>query len=154
MAIDPDNLIPELQCWNNGDGIDLDGYLSCMGNYELAIGFANFYWPIFTEHDGCIFRGDVNIEIYEQWKEQTKGNKTAIESVMNHIHVLDIFPNVEQPPTREQIIFLGRQMQQMWAAKLRNDFPSLNVVVDFAQDCGNDLLEYQLTCYQERTVSG
>ena len=150
MASHADKLIPDLQRWNNGDGIDLDGYLSCMGNYELAIGFANFYWPTFVEHDGCIFRGDVNLDIYQQWNAQTEGDKTAIEAVMNHVHILDIFPNVEQPPTRQQIIYLGRQIQQMWAAKLCADFPNMDVAVEFADECGDDLLEYHITFYQNR----
>ncbi|MGY8768543.1 MAG: hypothetical protein ACKVH8_08970 [Pirellulales bacterium] len=148
MSSDTDNVIPELQDWNDGRGIDMDGYLSCMGNYELAIVYAKFYWPNFVEHDGCIFRGALNIEIYEQWKGETKGNKTAIESVMNHVHILDMFPNVEQPPTRQQIVFIGRQLKEMWTAKLHSDFPNKDVVVDFFDDCGDDLLEYQITYFQ------
>jgi len=150
MSSETDKLIPELQLWNDGLGIDMDGYLSCMGNYELAIVYSNFFWPTFVEHDGCIFRGDPNVEIYEQWRTQTNGDKTAIEAVMNHVHILDIFPSVERLPPREQIVYLGRQLQQMWTAKLHNDFPDRNIMVDFTDDCGDDLLEYQITFFQHR----
>lgn len=150
MSSEPDNLIPELQQWNDDRGINMDGYLSCMGNYELAVVCANFFWPTFVEHDGCVFRGDPNVETYDQWKTETKGDKTAIESVMNHVHILDMFPNVEQAPTRQQIVYLGRKLQELWTAKLRTDFPSMNVVVDFYDDCGDDLLEYQITFFQKR----
>ena len=154
MISEPENLIPELQLWNNGRGIDIGGYLACMGNFELAIAFANFFWPAFFEHDGCILRSDLRtareFEIYEQWKVSTKNNKTAIESVMNHVHILDIFPNVETPPTREQILYVGRILNDMWTAKLHKDFPNRNVIIDFTDDCGDDLLEYQITCFQQR----
>jgi len=153
MPSESDDLIPELHLWNDGRGIDSYGYLSCMGNYELAIVFANYFWPTFIEHDGCIFCDPVNVENYEQWKVETNDDKTAIESVINHVHILDIFPNVEQPPTQKQLVYLGRQLQEMWSAKLHLDFPDKNVVVEFIDDCGEDLLEYQVTFFQHRTQS-
>jgi hypothetical protein len=99
-------LIPELPLWNNGDGIDVEGWLSCMGNYEFAIAYAQFFWPEFIEHDGCLFRGSVHEKPYQNWVDSTKGKKTSIEAVMNHVHILDIFPNVKIPPSREQIVYL------------------------------------------------
>jgi len=152
MSLDTNKLIPELQRWNDGRGIDLEGYLSCMGNYELAIAFGHFFWPTFVEHDGCLFRGHPNVEIYEQWKAQMGDDKSAIEGMMNHVHILDLFPNVEKPPTRDHIVYIGRQLRDMWSAKVRNDFPHLDVVVEFF-DGGEDLLEYQITLFQNRPSS-
>lgn len=148
MDSQANNLIPELQDWNNGQGIDLDGYLSCIGNYELAIAFAHFFWPTFVEHDGCILNGAPDPKNYLDWKAATNDNKTSIEALLNHVHILDLFLNVEQPPTRDQIIYLGRQLQSMWSAKLKLDFPGRNFTVTFSDDCGDDLVEYQVTFYQ------
>jgi hypothetical protein len=33
-------LIPELKDWNNGAGIDAEGWVECVGNYPLAIGYS------------------------------------------------------------------------------------------------------------------
>jgi hypothetical protein len=148
METKPDDLIPELQQWNNGLGIDLDGYLSCLGNYELAIAFANFFWPTFVEHDGCILYGIPDAKNYADWKAVTNDNRTSIEVLLNHVHILDLFANVERVPTRDQIVYLGRQIKRMWSAKLNLDFPNHDIVVDFSEDCGDDLVEYQITFYQ------
>ncbi len=149
MESKPEDLIPELQDWNNGFGIDLDGYLSCLGNYEIAIAFSTFFWPTFVEHDGCILNGIPDAKNYEDWKATTNDDKSSIEGLLNHVHIVDLFPNVEHSPTRDQIVYLGRQMQQMWSAKLKIDFPRDEFVVEFREDCGDDLVEYQVTFYRD-----
>ena len=150
MTSDPDNLIPELQDWNEGRGIDLSGYLQCLGNYELAIAFVHFFWPSFVEHDGCVLRVAPDIKNYEDWKKSFAGDRSGIESMLNHVHIVDIFPNVDNPPTRQQILYLGRQLQAMWISKLQRDFRDKQFAVEFHEDGGDDLVEYQITCYQIR----
>lgn len=40
MSEDFSDLILELPRWNNGDGIDAESWIGCVGNYELAIGYS------------------------------------------------------------------------------------------------------------------
>ena len=150
MSKEINKLIPELLLWNNGEGIDAEDWLSCMGNYELAVAYAEFFWPQFVEHDGCVFRGSVNEKNYRDWIVSTKSHKTSVEAVMNHVHILDIFPDVEKPPSKEQIRYLGRKLKEMWKAKLLRDFPDKNITVSFHEDDSDDLLNYEITFYQER----
>jgi len=150
MSQDPNKLIPELQLWNNGEGIDLDGWLSCMGTYELGIAFVHFLWPQFQEHDGCLFRGRVDDANYQTWISSTNGDKTAVEKVMNHLHIVDIFPNVKDSPSREQALYFGRCLKEMWSAKLRTDYPDKDVTVQFFEEDCEDLRDYQITFYQIR----
>ena len=134
MAVDLNKLIPELPLWNNSEGIDAEGWLSCMGSYELAVAYAEFFWPQFLEHDGCVFRGTVDEKNYQDWIEYTKGKKTSVEAVINHVHIVDIFPNAEKLPSKEQVLYLGRKLKAMWEAKLKQDFPDKKITVFFPED--------------------
>lgn len=51
MSEEMNNLIPELADWNNGDGIDVDAWLQCMGSFSLAIAFGELFWPKFEVED-------------------------------------------------------------------------------------------------------
>ena len=54
----PESMKEELQAWNNGAGIDLEAWISCMGNYNLAVGYASLFCPEFVEFENYIFVGD------------------------------------------------------------------------------------------------
>lgn len=47
------------------------------------------------------------------------------------------------------VLYLGRLLQDIWSSKLRRDGPSRKVVVRFAEDGIEDLLDYEITLYQE-----
>jgi hypothetical protein len=145
-------LIPELKAWNDGKGIDIDGWIGCEGDHKHLIGCARILWPDFVEHDGCIFRGNsVDQENYRGFLTQTGGDKTRVEAVMNHQHIVDLFSRSHhESPTREVVLYLGRLLKEIWQTKLNRDFPGRKITVDFREDDSKDLLEYQITFYQER----
>jgi hypothetical protein len=102
---------------------------------STALRVAHIFWPAFVEQDGCVFlarevRGRVDLT-----KHRTR---TAAESFQNHVHVTDVFrhaiPGAEDPeegfwrydeshPDFERAWQLGRRLVEMWAAKLRGEFP-------------------------------
>jgi len=71
--------------------IDVDGWLSCKGDFELAIAFSRMFWPEFTEHDGCVLFAGFGPTVYQEWLESCEGDRAAVEAVMNHRHLLDLF---------------------------------------------------------------
>ncbi|MHB8214538.1 MAG: hypothetical protein ACYDDS_00530 [Candidatus Sulfotelmatobacter sp.] len=150
--IEFERLIPELKDWNSGKGIDIDGWISCEGDHKHLIGYARILWPDFTEHDGCIFLGDrVEEENYQAFLAQTKGDKTRVEAVMNHQHIVDLFSRSHpERPTREVVIYLGRLMKDILESKLSRDFPGRKITVSFPEGDLEELLEYQITFFQER----
>lgn len=143
------DLIPETRAWNDGKGIDANSWLSCVGSFAHAIAYGELFWPDFVEHDGCIFFAGFSEASYHGFLEQTKGNKKAVEGVMNHRHVLDLFPSDYANATRDQIVYLGRLLREMWETKLRRDFPQKTFVVSFAGDAAEDLLGYEVTFFQD-----
>jgi hypothetical protein len=114
--------------------------------YEAAISCGRLFWPDFVEHDGCILFANFNQESYEGFMKQTGGNKKAVEAVMNHEHLSDLFPNNE--PTERQVIYLGRLLKDIWQTKLKRDFPAQQISVEFyEQDCKYPE-DFQITFYQ------
>lgn len=145
MSTDFHRLIPELSLWMSDKAMDVGSWLSCVGNYEHAIAYGDLFWPEFEEHDGCVFRKPVPRTAYDDWLKSTDGDKDHVQAVMNHVHLLDLFHDVKSPPTREQIVHLGRKLKETWGAKLRHDFPNREIVVSFLEEGCADLLDYEVT---------
>lgn len=142
-------LIPELSEWNEGRGIDVESWINALGNFEHAIAYGRLFWPEFTEHDDCIFWAPLDVENYERWMNYTKGDKTAIEKVKNHVHIVDFF-SIAPGPTKVQMIYFGRFLKELWECKLQRDFPGRSIVVDFFEPDGENPYDYEITFYQNR----
>lgn len=141
-------LIPELADWNDGEGIDIDSWLGANGNYTQAIAYGNLFWPEFVEYDDCVFHNHFQETTYQSWLIQTQGDKTAVEKVMNHRHLSDLFYG--QATSAAQLIYMGRLLRDIWQAKLRRDFPGRHIEVEFYENDVSDLEGYQLTFFQLR----
>ncbi|WP_435623779.1 hypothetical protein [Flagellimonas sp.] len=148
-------LIPELKDWKkeNGDDFDLQDWVTCEGNIRLAIGYSTIFWPEFLEYDNCIFiKSHFSPDNYEEWtKSKSISDYRQIESVINHIHILDFFTFEKQNEINvEQVKYLGCILQEIYAAKLKTEFPNRKFTVTFnGKEKLEDLIEYQLTFYQE-----
>jgi hypothetical protein len=145
-----DALIPELPHWNNGRGIDVDAWIGCIGRHDHAIGYSRVFWPDFVLHEGHLLRAGFDVDSYRGFAATGRGRQ-AVEAVMNHEHLVDIFmgfANEGIDPTREQILYLGRMLEEMWTAKLQRDFPDLDLVVSFPREHEDDLTRYEITVFQ------
>ncbi len=154
MPIDYSQLIPELPDWNNGNGIDVDSWLGCKGDFQLAIAFTRLFWPSFVEHDGCVLFAGFSPTTYSDFLASCNGDRAAVEAVMNHQHILDLFYHAAGEATREQLIYLGRVLKDIYAVKLKHDFPARTFTVDFDEGPFEALVEYQLTFWQPANRPG
>ena len=148
-------LISDLDDWeaHNGFKIGPDGWLAGMGTFDLAVAFTSLFWPEFVVHDNSVFIGpftDQRAKNYLSWQASASSDKRETEKVMNHQHLLDLFANQDPKPTREQILYLGRTLKDMWQLKLNRDFPERVMVVFFCEDVSDDLMDYEITFWQER----
>jgi hypothetical protein len=150
--VDFAELIPDLRLWNNGKGIDIESWIGCEGDHKHLVGYARLLWPDFVEHDGCILRGGaVDEKNYQAFLTRNKGDKCAVEGVMNHLHIVDLFSRSHhESPSRDVVIYLGRLMKEIWQTKLNRDFPGRKITVHISEDDLKDLLEYHITFFQER----
>jgi hypothetical protein len=172
-----EKLIPELTEWKkrNGSQFNIETWTEIEGNIKLAIGYSNLFWPDFIEHDNCIFlKSHFSIDNFELW-ENTASNKNyaQIESIMNHIHIVDLFATLAPPSrqsiynklfnravyrqekiTKEQVIFLGNKLLEIYSAKLSIDYPEkrFDISFDFIDNPDN-IEDYQLTFCQSDNES-
>ncbi len=54
----PESMKEELGEWNNGEGIDLETWVSCSGNFSLAVGYASLFCPKFIEFEDYIIQSE------------------------------------------------------------------------------------------------
>lgn len=126
-------------------------WIAGTGSLQQLIGYIDFVWRDFVLHDGCLLQAGFDANNYDTWLKVTNGNRTAVERVINHVHILDLFLNRDPNPTSAQVILAGRLLRDMWGAKLKRDFPALNIVVDFPDaEAFDDLLDYEISVYQAR----
>ena len=145
-------LVPEAREFEWIDNLTAIGWLYHTGSLGNAIAYAELFWPLFIEHDGCILLSRrFDPDNYREWMTYTRGDRRAVEGVINHTHILDLFMNREPKPTREQVVHLGRVLRETWQAKVDRDFPGRGVEVIFYEAVGEDLLGYEVTVVQRRT---
>lgn len=114
------------------------------------IAYATLFWPDFVVHDDCVFRHEPGDAHYSSWMEHLKGDKSRVEFVINHVHILDMFANEDFEPSEDVIMHVGKLLQDMWSCKLARDFPERPIQVEFAKGTCDDLLAYEVTFYQKR----
>ncbi len=137
--IDYTRLIPELPDWNEGRGIEIMGWLGCMGGFDVAIGYTELFWPHFTAYNGCVFRTtELREAAFQPLLNHTGGDTAQAESIINEVKLYDLHTGAvngesRPEPTIEQLLYLGERLCEMWQAKLRRDFPERQVVARFNQ---------------------
>ena len=147
---DLDKLLPDLGAWNNGTGIDPEGWINCFARYDLAMGYALMFWPDFVIYDDCVFLYEPDPQNYQSWMASCNGDKTRVEGAMNHRHITDMFRNSDVRPTKETVVHIGRLLKDMWSCRLKRDFPERQIRVEFYDSDSEDLVDYQITVFQER----
>jgi hypothetical protein len=145
-------LIPELASWNDGRGIDLESFAFAVGRYDHAIAYAHVLWPKFHIHDDCVFRREPDMESYRRWMESLGGERSRVEFSMNHLHVLDLFSSEEFEPTEAAVAYVSRLLVDMWSCKAARDFPERRIRVEATEGTADDLLRYEVTLFQERSL--
>jgi hypothetical protein len=108
---DFEQLIPELSQWKT----DIGSWINAIGRFDHAIAYGHLFWPEFKIHQECVLFADCPIESFDHWMKHTGGNLTAVEGVLNHRHILDLFTNSEFKATREVVLHLGRLLRDIWS---------------------------------------
>jgi hypothetical protein len=150
MHEEAEKLIPALANWNRSSGIKLLPWMSTFARYDHAAAYLALAWPDFVVHDESVFLSRPGSKTYDDWMKQCKGDKAAVERVMNHQHILDLFLHSQMQPTFEIAIHLCEVLKDMWSCKLKRDFPNRQMVVETCGYDGDELLQIEITIYQER----
>ena len=147
MNDEESNLMPELANWNDGAGITLNAWISGVGRFDHALGYAAIFWPSFVQYERCIFRASPDHTAYQEWMKSTRGDCAKVEAMVNHVHLADLFTGSDYRPNRALLLRLGQIMKEMWSCKLAQDFPDKRFETHFTSDAEN-LADLELTFYQ------
>ena len=147
----PEDMEEELGAWNNGAGIDLAGWISCEGSYQLAVGYTTVFWPKFKLLDGYIVPERTSQESIEGFEKTTPLDRRAVEWVLNHLHLVDIhYSDVSTGATQERFVWLGNTLCEIYSAKLTWQFPDRPCEVEFLiPEDPDNLTAYQVTFWQK-----
>lgn len=145
----PESLKTELAQWNDGDGISLEAWTDCSGNFDLAVGYCTLFWPEFeVVGDYLLVKGHSkeNIESFEGVT-----SPLGVEWVLNHIHIADLHCRAEPPVSVQHCLILGNTLKEIYAAKLAVEFPDRPCEVEFyIPEDADDLQEYQVSFWQKK----
>jgi hypothetical protein len=133
--IDPMSL-PEARSWSEGFGGRL-GVLDFISNkltIATALALATVLWPEFVEARGCVLWSErYEPDNFQEWWDKLGGNRQAIESTINHLHLWDVFDAGEDPTAEEALEALAGIVAQSWRAALENEFPGRRFEVTVAR---------------------
>ena len=140
----PRSMSEELDHWD----IDLEGFVSSVGDFNLACGYAAAFWPRFEVVGRYIAPLGYPLSEVEKF-ERSYGDAKTVERVLNQIHVKDIQHYFAEGATPDKLIFLGEIMMEMLQAKIARQFPDRPCKFEFNRpDDPDDLIEYQISFWQ------
>lgn len=109
---------------------------------------ARLLFPAFVEHEGGVFFQErFTLSGFSTWKAQL-GEITAVEKIINHLHIYDIFALVDEIP-ESSFKGVANLMAQTVRLALRASFPDRQFYVyvsDSDQDYGPVLGFYSVEC--------
>ena len=147
----PISMKAELAAWNGGAGISLDDWVSCAGNFGLAVGYLTVFWPKFILFEDYILGEGVTEEQVRSFKAREGATPKSIESVLNHVHLDSIQYGGCPDISRDKLVLLGNALKEIYQAKLKWQFPDRPCVVEFYQpEDPDDFAEYQVSFWQEK----
>ena len=114
--------------------------------------YRELFWPDFIERDGCVFLAFDEAR-YQEWLRTLEGDRARVEAMMNHRHIVDSLPQAVEEPSRDLVLAFGRLLREAWDAKLQRDFPDRKFVVSFPEDHSDDLIDYEVTFWQEHEAT-
>lgn len=123
----------------------LQNYIESRGTMELAVAFADLFWPEFELREGCILRtAGLSDDVFQQWWASTVGDRQRVERVLNLVHVAELVPS-DPRASPEMLGFLAGTIAEMWSARLQQLYPDREFVVraEYDDPAGPTVLCYQ-----------
>jgi hypothetical protein len=114
---DNESWIPDFDTWS---------YLNLRADFDLAAAFAKLFWPDFVEVDGCVLlQREYSPEAFAELMERYDGDRRAVESLLNHVHITDLFLNSSRDVTYpdELYEFLAQTLIYGWKQVLQDKHP-------------------------------
>lgn len=110
--------------FQNGSGLSVFDFIGQTVSVARALAVGGLIWPRFEEARGCVLlAGRNSAAAVDEWWDQLDGDPSRIESVLNHVHLWDVFPADDDVNDREAFIALARLMGTGWRSALASEYP-------------------------------
>ncbi|WP_273839493.1 hypothetical protein [Providencia rettgeri] len=133
--------------WASPNDIEINDYISDCCNPEDILCSIKLLIPEFLDVDGCILLSDrYEKNNFEEWKKQFGSDLSAIEKMLNHVHVYDLFTGSLDKTSDSVFLQLCKIMQCTWEMSLKKAFPTKEFLVELhnsESDYGPSLTFYQ-----------
>jgi len=120
--------------WSGGFTLEpgiLETLAHWVGFDELLVSLS-FLSPTFREVRGCVLLPWAYEEAtFDEWWSVLEGDRRRIESMVNHLHLWDVFPH--DSADSDGLVALGRALELHWAAAAQFQFPDRQFDVDFSE---------------------
>ncbi|MGC6373561.1 hypothetical protein [Pseudomonas sp. K2I15] len=119
---------PKYEHWKSqwGDQSELDGlsYISDVVHPEDALMFCKVLFPDFVFHESGVFlENGFTVEAYSSWMESCNNDVVAVEKLLNHMHLYDVFGGCTDRVDEAVYEQLCRIVAQSWRMVLLSKFP-------------------------------
>lgn len=144
--------LTHFQRWKSeGKSLDLFDYAAHHLTLDLAIAVTKLVFPDFIEIDGYVTLATGESEksirrTITSWETKLGSDKSAIEKVINHRHLCDLVPCLDQA-SHAALVYFGDFLVRCWRHELLDRFPGRRIVMEGAwseEDC-----DFILTYFQE-----
>ncbi|MBP2277756.1 MULTISPECIES: hypothetical protein [Sphingomonas] len=128
-------LIPQLQTWNDGNGISPEDWLCGVARSDEAVAYTAFFWPKLVIHKDYVLRHDFSLKNLEI-NEAARSTRQQIEAMLNYNSLEHFFrgDGEVEAVADERARYVGAIMVDMLDAKLRRDMPGRQFRVALIDD--------------------
>ena len=105
---------------------DFWSYLNLRADYDLAAAFSKFFWPDFIEVEGYVLLArNCEPQNFREWEERLNDNRSAVEGMINHVHIGDLFLNSPKEVREAKGLseYLANILMVCWKHALQEQFP-------------------------------
>ena len=79
MANIPESMKSELASWNHGRGISLTNWTANRGNFSLAVGYSEMFWPRFVEFEKYVLFEGFNMESLRAFERNLEATRQSVD---------------------------------------------------------------------------
>lgn len=133
-------------------GFTVYDVLHANGSPLDAVMYAHLFWPEFVTVDDMTFLPFTVEDEQDQKRVRERrsllSGATNVERELNHIEVAELFGRRRGETSPEEDAMLAQFLAEMWAAKLKADFPSKQFCVQILEPTAD--AEITVTLYEQR----
>lgn len=135
--------------FNNAE-LNFWDFIKYKSNVDLGFAFCKLFFPEFVQVDECVFLAEMyNSQAYQDWREKFGGDRMQLESIINHVHIYDLFEADEESDDLDEKVWDGiaKYLVKSWMFALNEMFPDREFFIRHSNDpdeYGPTITFYQL----------